>query len=124
MRPYTLTHTTRKNSHCTTPQHTPPQTRACAARCSQPLSTNQTPHPTTKDGATTTQPHHKRRGHNGPVASKPNSVPVVPADPETPFRVSDVCCAPHHHPLQAMATLPTASLPRTRGRGKPVHGAP
>lgn len=28
------------------------------ARCSQPLSTNQTPHPTTKDGATTRLPPH------------------------------------------------------------------
>jgi hypothetical protein len=47
------------------------------ARCSQPLSTNQTPHPTTKDGATTSPipgfPHSGRRD-SGPVASKPNSV--------------------------------------------------
>jgi hypothetical protein len=59
-------------------------------RCSQPLSTNQTPHPTTKVGATTTNsllesdptlrvtttsgfPHSGRRD-SGLVASKPNSV--------------------------------------------------
>src|SRR5258708_20172147 len=54
------------------------------ARCSQPLSTNQTPHPTTKAGQ---QPNPPPKGRNhprfpqttgrrgdGPVVSKPNSV--------------------------------------------------
>jgi hypothetical protein len=31
----------------------PPKREPSSIRCSQPLSTNQTPHPTTKDGATT-----------------------------------------------------------------------
>ena len=61
------------------------QRRTAAARCSQPLSTNQTPHPTTKarqqhapipqpgDDATPGSPHAGQRG-DGPVVSKPNSV--------------------------------------------------
>src|ERR1700747_3298489 len=47
-------------------------------RCSQPLSTTQTPHPTTKDEATT-HPPPPQRGH-GPVVSGPNSVFGSPSD--------------------------------------------
>src|SRR5690242_13331517 len=84
--------------NCTSRKQTnPPQTYihgepTLAARCSQPLSTNQTPHPTTKTrgdnnhtssseadpkhcGSQTTPgfPHSGQRG-DGPVVSKPNSV--------------------------------------------------
>src|ERR1700760_4736941 len=66
-----LQHKTKKMSHphthngacghqknCTSDRQTnPPHNSAVSPRslprCSQPLSTNQTPHPTTKDGATT-----------------------------------------------------------------------
>ena len=54
------------------------------ARCSQPLSTNQTPHPTTKvrqqqtpptlTGSKADHPCHIGAGVAGPVVSKPNSV--------------------------------------------------
>lgn len=47
------------------------------ARCSQPLSTKQTPHPTTK----MERQHHPPPppgANNGPVASGPNSVPSTP----------------------------------------------
>lgn len=65
-----------KNTHTTTNPHNEGQ-RHMRARCSQPLSTNQTPHPTTKDGATTRRPHQRgatRKPGHGPVVSKPNSV--------------------------------------------------
>lgn len=71
-----------------TPQREPAPMRA---RCSQPLSTNQTPHPTTKDrgnnnhtpttgsgphtlGSTTSGFPHSGRRDDGLVVSKPNSV--------------------------------------------------
>ena len=73
----------------------PPPPRAVTtmrARCSQPLSTNQTPHPTTKARATTkprrSHPHsgqpppvsHTRDEEmSGPVVSKPNSVSGNPS---------------------------------------------
>ena len=90
-----------KNQNCTS-THTKPApptksetTRSARVRCSQPLSTNQTPHPTTKTGEATTTPTPqpgrlpppKERGANGPVVSGPNSVSgnsfdqrVIPAD--------------------------------------------
>src|SRR6202012_650435 len=48
---------------------------AILLRCSQPLSTNQTPHPTTKQGDNTVahQPQQASRQHAG-VVSGPNSV--------------------------------------------------
>ena len=110
MRPYTLTTQNQKMSHPHTPtgacrisklhintHRNPPPPRAVTtmrARCSQPLSTNQTPHPTTKarrqqpnfrvgsrpstSGQPTSGfPHSGRRG-DGPVVSKPNSVSGSP----------------------------------------------
>jgi len=72
-------------------------------RCSQPLSTNQTPHPTTKDEATTSPipgfPHSGRRD-SGPVVSKPNSVSGNSSPATIPHRLN-VCRAPEPHPLQA-----------------------
>jgi hypothetical protein len=82
-----LQHKTVKNSrknqklhYHRTQQHPPPtkgKMSATYARCSQPLSTNQTPHPTTKVRRQPTStpgfPHSGRRD-SGPVVSKPNSV--------------------------------------------------
>ena len=50
--------------NCTsTPNNTPSRNRRRpCARCSQPPSTNQTPHPTTKAGATTTTPNPQVQG--------------------------------------------------------------
>jgi hypothetical protein len=75
------------------------------ARYSQPLSTNQTPHPTTKSRATTRPisgfPHSGRRD-SGPVVSKPNSVSgnsltaiQHKARPVAAQRLS--CTRPHTH---------------------------
>ena len=82
--------------------NTPPQ--GPAVRCSQPLSTNQTPHPTTKDGATTSPipgfPHSGRRD-SGLVVSKPNSVSDDFAAPVFPHQQPTFVVAPEPHPLQA-----------------------
>jgi hypothetical protein len=87
----------------------PPPPRAVTtmrARCSQPLSTNQTPHPTTKarrqqpnfrvgsrpstSGQPTSGfPHSGRRG-DGPVVSKPNSVSGNPS-PQNPTEAESRC---------------------------------
>jgi hypothetical protein len=62
------------------------------ARCSQPLSNTQTPHPTTKDGATTTHPTTGR----GPVVSGPNSVSDDFLTGKNPGR--HACCCTRHRP--------------------------
>jgi hypothetical protein len=70
-------------------QHT---NNSLRVRCSQPLSTNQTPHPTTKDGATTTPyPRFPTTGQrdSGPVASKPNSVLMISRRPRSLDPVND-----------------------------------
>src|SRR5690625_6335211 len=80
-------------------QQTTPTNGALLARCSQPLSTKQTPHPTTKCEATT-QPTPTQGANNGPVASGPNSVPNPPPGkagqhhPEEGAMLvgEDVCC--------------------------------
>ena len=86
-----------KIAHQTTTAH--PLERKCpiAFRCSQPLSTNQTPHPTTKDGATTRSPNPTIRDC-GLVVSKPNSVLAIPTG--THPRGRHVCRAPEPTPLQ------------------------
>jgi hypothetical protein len=64
------------------PREKPTMSPRLLPRCSQPLSTNQTPHPTTKAGR---QPNpipgfpHSGRRDSGPVASKPNSVSGNPS---------------------------------------------
>lgn len=81
--------TTHNNPHSRNP-HRPkrrqkPPHGSLRARCSQPLSTNQTPHPTTKAGQQQEPPTRKQSGtksrqppptwkSRGPVVSKPNSV--------------------------------------------------
>jgi hypothetical protein len=72
-------------------------------RCSQPLSTNQTPHPTTKAGRQPTPyPRFPTTGRrdSGLVVSKPNSVSGNLITGEIPHRLT-VCRAPEPHPLQA-----------------------
>ena len=84
-----LQHKTKKCSrhtmcrNCTSNnKHTTHTAESTAARCSQPLSTNQTPHPTTKARR---QPRpipgfpHSGRRDSGPVVSKPNSVSDNPS---------------------------------------------
>ena len=67
------------------------------ARCSQPLSTNQTPHPTTKDGATTRlltrRPRRTGLLSQSPIVCLANSPAGIPAE-------RNVCCAPNPRPLQ------------------------
>ena len=110
------------HQHNTKPQPTPKRkhvTPPCAARCSQPLSTNQTPHPTTKAGQQHTNPDtyrgatpttgtasisgfpHTGRRDDGPVVSKPNSVSDNSSRPTVSPTGVNVCCAPDPHPLQA-----------------------
>lgn len=80
------------------------------ARCSQPLSTNQTPHPTTKDGATTRRPRQRgatRNPGHGPVVSKPNSVFGSTRQPPKGRSPSwtIACRAPDPHPLQVIRAV-------------------
>ena len=91
-----------KNCTSTPKTPTPHQrgTRILRARCSQPLSTNQTPHPTTKAGRQQTIPTRKRETA-GLVASKPNSVSGSHRRPTRPN--GNVCCAPEPAPLQRTA---------------------
>jgi hypothetical protein len=99
--------------HINTHKNTNPQKsrRLMRARCSQPLSTNQTPHPTTKAGRQPIHisgfPHWGRRD-SGLVVSKPNSVSGnpgrTPAEAETRDG-SHVCCAPDPHPLQVKRAI-------------------
>jgi hypothetical protein len=97
--------------NCITPQtqaraKPPPQRQKSHplefARCSQPLSTNQTPHPTTKAGQQHASHHTQWPEKNGPVVSKPNSVPGSPSpqiENSIPLRLN-VCRAPNPRPLQ------------------------
>jgi hypothetical protein len=99
------------------------QRRTAAARCSQPLSTNQTPHPTTKarqqhapipqpgDDANPDSPHAGQRG-DGPVVSKPNSV----------FSGSLTGVSPPDQRLSCTQTPPTTGGAHPSNR--PTPGAP
>ena len=111
----------------------PPPPRAVTtmrARCSQPLSTNQTPHPTTKDGATTSPipgfPHSGRRD-SGLVVSKPNSVSDDFAAPVFPHQQPTFVVAPEPHPLQVRPISRIAQVtepPQECGRANRSRGAP
>lgn len=95
-------------------QEAPPA--ASTHRCSQPLSTNQTPHPTTKAGQQPEPPHHhhtqqrwSRAGthpHSGmsPRACCLRTQQCVWQSSDAisiPAETTNVCCAPEPHPLQA-----------------------
>lgn len=118
--------------------HTPP-TRAetpdrhhVRARCSQPLSTNQTPHPTTKDGATTRRPRQRRAtrepGH-GPVVSKPNSVFGSTRQPPTKEGPRPGCLlvvhqTPTHYRREAIQRIDQDTEPPHDVGGPDSRGAP
>ena len=113
-----------RNKNCKTNK-----TKASLVRCSQPLSTKQTPHPTTKMER---QHTHPTRGDKRPVASGPNSVPNPKVGRHHPQEVAPVgdqrsCCfktiCTTEHPLQAPAkTIPTITSHRRGDGGK--NGAP
>jgi hypothetical protein len=101
--------------------------RLSLARCSQPLSTNQTPHPTTKQGDNT--PPRPQPKNNGLVVSKPNSVSSDsrrPSISRTPI-TSDVCCCTrtttHYRRGPSNESLSTPN-PHTMWAGHESRGAP
>ena len=104
-------------------QHTKqPPTRKPAtisrARCSQPLSTNQTPHPTTKDGATTRPPEAAAPRRTGLLSQSPIVCSVIPA----PAHPADnhVRRAPNPTPLQRTdSSRPTPTPTADVSRGAP-----
>ena len=107
------------------PDHQPESrqpTRSPLTRCSQPLSTNQTPHPTTKTGRQQSIPTRKQ-GTTGLVASKPNSVfsESPPALDHSIPETSDVChctrtgATTAHSPSNE--SLTHTEPPHCRGRG-------
>ena len=119
----------------------PPPPRAVTtmrARCSQPLSTNQTPHPTTKarrqqpnfrvgsrpstSGQPTSGfPHSGRRG-DGPVVSKPNSVSGNPS-PQNPTEAESRCGSTfvvHQTRRHYSTRVPHGSHPTHNQRPHPV----
>ena len=104
-------------------QTTPPKTqKAWLARCSQPLSTNQTPHPTTKMERQHASHPTQGPGKNGPVASGPNSVSGGTAPPTTGRHGYFVCRAPTGTPTTGpRRTLPTTLIPQAWGWGKPLR---
>jgi hypothetical protein len=118
---------TKRNCITTHQTHQPPKGAGTPdARCSQPLSTNQTPHPTTKTWGDNQIPisgfPHSGRRDSGPVASKPNSVSGNPS-PVFPHRLN-VCRAPTGHPLQGPALISQPRTPHTcEARGN-ENGAP
>ena len=100
------------STHITTPAQTG---AAMRARCSQPLSTNQTPHPTTKRGD---------NSHNGVLPQSPIVCLMIPAPaspPTTMFVVHQN--RPHYRarPIQRIAQL--TELPQAWA-GHESRGAP
>jgi hypothetical protein len=84
-------------------------------RCSQPLSTNQTPHPTTKDEATTNPylrfPTQGQRD-SGLVVSKPNSVSGNPSpafDHSKPVPAQRLSCTDRAPTTGPGTDIPTAN---------------
>lgn len=97
-------------THTTTPQPLNETRVFLYARCSQPLSTNQTPHPTTKAGQQQTPSEHQNNAWS--LAADPHTPPsmrsqgllsqspiVCPAVP-SPQRDPRLLCAPDPPPLQ------------------------
>src|ERR1700754_5266659 len=112
MRPYTLTTQkpiSKEKLHINTHRKPPPQRAVTTmrARCSQPLSTNQTPHPTTKDRGDNTVLSPVSHTRDEEIAGLLSQSPIVclavpspenPAKAESRFRVN-VCRAPDPCPL-------------------------
>lgn len=103
---------TSKYTHKTT---TPKGSHLLRARCSQPLSTNQTPHPTTKDGATTIRPHQRgaTRTNRARACCLKAQQCVWQHQKKNPVPGCFVCRAPDPHPLQV--------TPITGDRGHPTN---
>ena len=106
------------------------KTQALLARCSQPLSTKQTPHPTTKMERQHTHPH--TGATTGLLPQDPTVCPTKRSATKStrlPAVGDQSCCCREticttRHPLQAPAkNIPTITYPALlRGRGK--NGAP
>jgi len=87
------------------------------ARCSQPLSTKQTPHPTTKMER---QQHPPPQGaKNGPVASGPNSVPRTNPANATPEEATLVDDLEKFVAAQKISAPPTTHYRRRRKLSQP-----
>ena len=100
--------TTNNTSH----QQATPHGQHMCARCSQPLSTNQTPHPTTKMERQPAYPRFPTRDEEPRACclKSPIVCLAILTSPITriPYRLN-VCCAPEPHPLQATAHLTNRS---------------
>ena len=68
-------------------------TKIHALRCSQPLSTNQTPHPTTKAGRhQPLPPHTGAREQTGLLPQSPIVCLTVSTPHKSPYERANVCC--------------------------------
>lgn len=86
-------------------------------RCSQPLSTNQTPHPTTKDRATPDPPPHTvARETTGLLPQSPIVCLMIPQSSVPTPLLTFVVHPPETH-YRPGTDLPTALIPHTWGRG-------
>jgi hypothetical protein len=93
----------------------------CAFRCSQPLSTNQTPHPTTKAGATTRPPNPQETpGTQRPATESSNEDPSRGLVVSKPNSVSDDFPSPVSHQVRTNVCCCTRPQPTT-GRGHPTN---
>lgn len=90
------------------------------SRCSQPLSTNQTPHPTTKAGRQPNQPPPPGEGNTTPgfpqrdeevtgLLSQSPIVCLMISHMVFPHHIH-VCCAPEPHPLQVRSIHRIAAI--------------
>ncbi len=111
---YNTKHQNEIRKNCTsthTKIHTHPKGRCrtlARVRCSQPLSTNQTPHPTTKVRQQQSDPTPPGEatpttgGGTGLLSQSPTVCLAAPGHPEAGSRPdSSACRAPDPHPLQA-----------------------
>lgn len=119
-------------THTTTPQPLNETRVFLYARCSQPLSTNQTPHPTTKAGQQQTPSEHQNNAWS--LAADPHTPPsmrsqgllsqspiVCPAVP-SPAKGTHVCCVHQtrlHYRGRAIQRIVSQHRTPTRcGRGE------
>lgn len=115
-----------------TPTHTTCEHTSVLFRCSQPLSTNQTPHPTTKAGQQQEPPTPttrikgpatppQRKYDRGLVVSKPNSVSGQSFSPALSPPPTRLLCT-HPHPLQVSGDDPyRTKCPRVWTAGEKCH---
>lgn len=131
-----------KNQNCTSTHKKHPRTRRFGAdnlrvRCSQPLSTSQTPHPTTKTGEATTTPTTPngavsptpQRGEATGLLSQDPTVCLVTLSVNVLSQLTSVCCMhPPNKPTTGAGDNPNHELRHyCRHGGNPeghVNGAP